>query len=133
MNIDNTKIASLEEVITDYSNGLHDFTVNGKCSGCGGCCSNVLPLTQKEIDRIHKYISNHNIKRQNHIPSIVVNGAMDMMCPFLDTSKEKKCTIYDARPMICREFICNKWGNHEKSKMSFWDVRIVNMVEEFYG
>lgn len=29
-----------------------DYTVDGKCSGCGNCCSNVLPLADAEVKRI---------------------------------------------------------------------------------
>ena len=28
---------------------MTNFTKNGKCSKCGSCCSNFLPLTQSEI------------------------------------------------------------------------------------
>jgi hypothetical protein len=30
----------------------NDNTVNGKCSRCGECCSNLLPLSEKEISDI---------------------------------------------------------------------------------
>lgn len=35
-------IKSLFEVLEDRS--VTDFTVDGKCSNCGACCSNVRPL-----------------------------------------------------------------------------------------
>lgn len=37
------------------SEAVKDFTVCGKCSGCGSCCSDLLPVTDAEIKRILKY------------------------------------------------------------------------------
>ena len=35
----------------------YNFTVNGKCpEGCNECCSNILTVSDKEINRIKKYI-----------------------------------------------------------------------------
>lgn len=39
-----------------------DFTVDGKCSGCGNCCSNILPLSDVEVKRILEYIRQNGIK-----------------------------------------------------------------------
>lgn len=39
------KISDMEQVRRDMEHGVYDFTDNGKCTGCGKCCSNVLPLT----------------------------------------------------------------------------------------
>lgn len=79
-----------------------DNTIDGKCIGCGECCSNMLPLSQNEISRIKAYIKKHNIKEQRHN---FMTG-IDMTCPFRDEAN-KKCAVYPVRPDICREFICN--------------------------
>ena len=33
-----------------------NLTKKGKCTGCGECCSNILPLSDAEIKRIKDYI-----------------------------------------------------------------------------
>lgn len=80
---------------------ITDFTKNGKCSGCGNCCSDLLPVTDEELEVIRKYVKKHRIKSQ--VPK-VVNGVY-LMCPFRST---KGCVIYEVRPQICKSFVCNK-------------------------
>ena len=80
---------------------ITDFTKNGKCSGCGNCCSDLLPITDEELEVIRKYVKKHKIKSQ--VPK-VVNGVY-LICPFRST---KGCVIYEVRPQICRSFVCNK-------------------------
>lgn len=96
---------------------ITDFTKDGKCSECGSCCSDCLPISKKEIKKIKRYIKKHNIKEQRH-----VFANIDMTCPFRN-EKERKCEIYPVRPMICRQFMCNhteedimkaKWAYHDK-------------------
>jgi Fe-S-cluster containining protein len=86
-----------------------DLTVNGKCTGCGECCSNILPLSHEELDRIKAYVKKHDIKPISHIAPLADN-ILDMVCPFCDLTKEKKCTIYNIRPEVCKVFICSKTG-----------------------
>ena len=50
---------------------------NGSCSKCGGCCSNILPLTNNEKNKIKKIIKKRKLKPSYHIP---LNG-FDMTCP----------------------------------------------------
>ncbi len=75
---------------------------NGSCSKCGGCCSNILPLTDDEKKRIKHIIKKKKLKPSYHIP---FNG-LDMTCPLLDS--DNKCRIYKDRPTICRVFRCDK-------------------------
>ena len=39
-----------------------DLTVDGRCSNCGECCSNFLPINYQEVVRIKKYIKEKNIQ-----------------------------------------------------------------------
>ena len=106
------------------------YTIEGKCSNCGECCSNALPLSAGEIRIIKNYIKKHNIKEQRHNYMV---GA-DMTCPFRDESN-RKCLIYSVRPQICREFMCNyKKEDLTKSKLYFHKVnKVVFMRNEFFG
>lgn len=107
-----------------------DFTVNNKCSNCGQCCSNCLPLSETEVKRIKAYIKKHNIKEQRHNAMVGV----DMTCPFRDEAN-KKCLIYEIRPAICREFMCNHTQEDiKKSKLDFHKTnRVVFMRAEFFN
>ena len=99
-------IGTLQIMIDDMRRGVYDFTSDGKCSQCGQCCGDILPLSQKEIDQIRRYIRKHNIAEEVHRPP-TVNPVNDYTCPFRNEML-KKCNIYEIRPMICRDFICNK-------------------------
>ena len=127
-------ISTLEQVRKDMEHGVYNHTNNGECTGCGDCCSNLLPMTEKEIEAIKRYIKKHRIKECKHtIP--LANPVLDMTCPFLNTGKKtEKCTIYSVRPAICRCFICSEPNVALKHKELWHGVRNpVNVREAFYG
>lgn len=133
-------IGTLEDIRRDMEHGVYDFTKDGKCSGCGQCCSNMLPMSEKEAEDIRRYIKKHNIKEQKHsYPAPLAHPPeMDLTCPFLDESKEKdKCLIYEKRPEICRVFICNQPPSEAQKKINleeFWARRKPALVREtFFG
>lgn len=78
---------------------------NGKCSNCGECCSNLIPMSEAEIQRIKRYMAKHPIKEQFYRSLLDVKNT-DMTCPFRDW-QNKKCLIYEVRPEICRRFLCS--------------------------
>ena len=75
---------------------IKDFTKKGRCSKCGECCSNLLPLAKSEVERIITYAREHKI---------TVSKPKNGSCLFLN--KDKRCLIYEARPLICRLFKCS--------------------------
>lgn len=110
-----------------------DFTVDGKCSGCGSCCGNFLPISASEIDKIKKYIAKHKIEEQYKCPpstDVMIDGS----CPFRNES-ERKCLIYPVRPWICRQFLCNQTpqiiGKNKYMANHRWYT--VDLREVFYG
>ena len=107
-----------------------NFCKDGKCSCCGQCCTNLLPMTSNEITRIRAYIKKHNIKPHNHI--VPYAEAYDMTCPFMDSSKHEKCTIYEVRPKICREYICDK-SQRKPFKPAGLNYMTVMVRELFFG
>lgn len=113
-----------------YDVDVTDFTIQGKCSSCGQCCSNLLPLSNEEVSRIKSYIKKHKIKEQRHNAMMGV----DMTCPFRDEAN-RKCLIYPIRPAICREFMCNHTTEDiMKAKIDFHNInRVVCMRNEFYN
>lgn len=82
--------------------------VNGKCVGCGNCCTELLPMTLKEVETIQNYVKENKIKPYSEI-FFEYNGvpSMNLMCPFRDLDT-KTCRIYEVRPNICRQFKCNQ-------------------------
>ena len=124
---------SFERMIKDFNNGTYDFTKKGKCTGCGACCSNLLPMTDDEIVVIKQYVKANNIKEQSHIVAPLATPTIDLTCPFLDNSKScDKCAIYEVRPKICRDFICDP---KQRPKVDLeWGLRCrpINVREEFF-
>ena len=100
--MDNIITGSLSDYMESYGQ-VTDFTDNGKCSKCGGCCSCMLPLKPEEIRFMKNLIKEKNLKP--HTQPVVVR-AIDLTCPFL--TDDNKCSIYDNRPYICRIFKCDK-------------------------
>ena len=99
-------VGTIEDILADMKNGVYDFTVDGKCSSCGQCCSNFLPVSQKEIKQIRRYIEKHKIKECRHLVPLA-HKVFDWTCPFRNNT-ERKCEIYPVRPAICRDFQCDK-------------------------
>lgn len=125
---------TFESMINDFNNGTYDFTKKGKCTGCGKCCSNLLPMTDDEILVIKKYVKANNIKEQSHIVAPLSTPTIDLTCPFLNDSKScEKCTIYEVRPRICRDFICDP---KQRPKVDLeWGLKCkpVNVRKEFFS
>ena len=117
------------DVVTEMPLEVTDFTIDGECSNCGACCSNYLPLSREDIDRISRYIKKHNIKPSAH--GIPYNAGVDMICPFMVADKEHKCRIYHVRPKICRLFYCNKKVTMEDAR-ELWDCMPVNVRKTFF-
>lgn len=109
-----------------------DLTDHGRCTGCGECCSNILPLSDREVREIKHYVKAHNIKEQKHfIIGMAEKPDYDLCCPFMKPSGNKRCTIYEVRPEVCRNFICNR---KELSLALLSEKRkAVMMRETFFG
>lgn len=120
------KISELFDCITD-------FTVDGKCSSCGACCGNILPVSAQEVNVIHQFVEEHSIKEFTIVP--LAQESVYMTCPFRDTVK-KICSIYAVRPEICRVFSCGA-DMHElqKARDSTRGKKhvLVDFRAEFYG
>lgn len=113
-----------------FKREITDYTADGKCSCCGECCSNLLPLSEHEIKRIHKYIEKRHIKA--HKRNLPLAEAIDMTCPFRNEEK-RICEIYEIRPLICKLFKCDKEPNKEEGILLGEEPRmLVNMRKEFF-
>lgn len=126
-------IGRIAEIMEELKSGVYDFTVDGKCSDCGSCCSNFLPVSGKEIKSIRRYIQKKKICEQKHI--VPASGpAIDLTCPFRDNSK-RVCAIYAVRPAICRDFRCDKPAKNIQADKAMYHGKytVVDMRKEFFG
>lgn len=111
---------------------VKDHCIDGKCSRCGECCGDYLPLLEHELAIIRKYVEKHKIKPyKNKLMSLPV----DITCPFLDG--HKRCMIYEIRPSICRTFQCNlSFDEMRKNKVEHHlraKSKAASMREEIFG
>ena len=100
------------EILKDLTCGgykIKDCSNNGTCSKCGECCSNFLPVSQSEINKIQKYVIANKIRPQSQM--LVMRNTLT--CPYYNG---KKCLIYEVRPLICKEFYCYKKPDIEMAK-----------------
>ena len=102
----------------------NDYTNKGKCSGCGRCCSNYLPLTTKEISYLRAYVKLNKIKPSYHLVDSFT------ICPFLDNSN--KCTIYENRPSICKNYKCDYFKTKDFKNMNIDNYRLVDLRKEIF-
>lgn len=82
------------------------------CSCCGKCCSNYLPLSKKEINKLKYIVKSRKIQPYKQ----VFTSDHYSVCPFLNNSN--KCIIYNDRPLICKCFTCNKMKYKDFSNMN---------------
>lgn len=127
-------IGSFEKMKRDMKNGVYDLTENGKCTQCGECCTNLLPMTDEEVEVIRKYIKRYNIKPQSHTMVPLAKPTIDMVCPFLDTKKNKeKCTIYEVIPRVCSDFVCDPKKRPAPPKEYAGKVKPIFVKETFFN
>ena len=118
----------------DLKSGKYNFTVNGECIQCGRCCGNILPIGDKDIQRIKKYIELNHVKECKHFHP-TSKPVDDNICPFRDNNR-KICTIYPARPEICKDYICSlpqSGQGLDLPKYRSQNTRLVSMRDVFFG
>ena len=117
----------LREIMEKFANGKYkpiNLTCNGKCSKCGECCGNILPIDQEDLEKIKDYVLKNEILPQKQI--LVMK--QKLQCPYYNGNKEKGCSIYMARPKICRIFKCDEIPGYEQF-LTLKDTIPVNMWE----
>lgn len=126
---------NLQEILRNQVEGnvkITDNSICGKCSKCGECCTNFLPISQTEADTIQKYVIENKIRPQKQM--LVMENRLT--CPYYDG---KKCLIYKVRPLICKAFYCNKKPNatmanelikEERVSIDMW--KIANEIDKYF-
>lgn len=125
-------VSLIKAIQQDMEDNVYNYTKDGKCSGCGNCCSNMLPMSRKEIETIRKYIRKNGIRESKHLIP-VMKRPYDMTCPFRNNDSEI-CTIYPVRPEICKQFICDSPQRAKHNRKLLSQTREIVLVrEEFFG
>lgn len=112
----------IEKYIKENFIGI-DNTCNGKCTKCGECCSIVLPLDQDDANKMQDYIIKNKIFPQKFL-RLMTNK---WQCPYYTGNKEKGCSIYEARPKICKYYKCDKKAINYKELSEMKDAIPVDM------
>jgi Fe-S-cluster containining protein len=101
--------------------------------GCGDCCirTGQLEMLKEEFQAIKKRLSRISRKelldRRDNL-----NSLPDDSCPLLD--RERKCLVYEVRPLICRMF-----GNHPRMRcvhsenLQLVEYRHLTVVKEYFS
>ncbi len=109
----------------------NELDMRDLCVRCGTCCSTGCPpISLEDSDRIFKsrfrdYVINTfrnltNLDIYDNVELFIIwNSHIQILkpCPFLKFEKYALCTIYDARPELCRIFKC-------------WSPRVDNLRRE---
>lgn len=109
------------ESYLDSDRHVTDFTNNGVCSQCGGCCTDLLYISEKETKTIRRYIERHNITEHTNKSALDTSHAIDVTCPFL--TDDGKCQIYEVRPSICKLFKCDMSENEIMQNQNRYKAR----------
>lgn len=112
-----TNVIEILKNIAEGNIEITDNSICGNCSKCGECCTNFLPVSQKEVEKIQKYVIEHKIRPQKQM--LVMQNRLS--CPYYDG---KKCLVYEVRPLICKEFYCYKKPSIETAKKIIQEKRI---------
>jgi hypothetical protein len=105
------KIVSLKKtnnrILDTQFHTAHVKTFKGiDCLSCANCCKTTSPIFRKvDIDRISKSIGMKSGKFEDEFLRIDEDGDFVLKsspCYFL--GNDNKCSIYDVRPLACREY-----------------------------
>lgn len=119
-----TNSQNIENEVSLHFDGDNSYP---DCECCGDCCHiAVLSITNDELETMHKYIDEHNIK---------LNNRAYECCPM--RSLDGKCMIWEARPQICKLYNCkvprSKILDENDQIHLNEDANLVVLYDEFIG
>ena len=100
------------------SERVKDFTVNGECSRCCHCCGPLLPLKLREAQKMKElYKTNEYVRSVVDRNCTIIENEhgghnINLCCPFADLVN-RKCSIYEDRPEVCRVFRCHNYNSRD--------------------
>ena len=94
------------------------------CEACGArCCTIALPMPWTDDRKIEWF--NTVVEKMEGVKALE-NGLYAFTCGYL--GKDNKCTIYETRPQMCRDYNCVAW-----TKVNGQDFSTLNHVLESIG
>lgn len=95
------KITDLYEKIRSFEEALsQNQKEKSQCrKGCSQCCMVSLSIFQTEADHIRSWYHSLSSEKQEVLKATWKKDSPPSACHFL---KDNACTIYEARPLICR-------------------------------
>jgi Fe-S-cluster containining protein len=125
--LDNFTISSNEKF------EINNFN-NPECKNCNECCSNVIPISIDEYNKIKFYLKTKEGKEILHkIKSKKIPLAQNVEVNYCKFSYNMKCLIYDIRPNICRYFHCDeKLRNDNEMQRKFKNVKYIYFLSDLY-
>lgn len=127
---ENEELQKMRDILIDkITSTIRDNSNDGVCSRCGQCCSNLLPMNLKDVERIQNYLKTHKIKpAPEERPEHRYYRMNVDPCPFCDLSTGiATCMIFEVAPNICKKFIC-----HAESLASRYDIN-GNIIQDEIG
>ena len=128
------KIADLRHL--DTLNKLYSALPSGTCSGCAACCSESVNISFLEFSNIlingvfRLDYEAQNALRKRILSYYLLEWVKPQKCPFLD--EEKRCIIYETRPLPCRLFGFSNQKDYEfnYAKVSNQNVSFAKRIQE---
>src|SRR4030095_7648304 len=88
---------------TEFDRNLEIYGDKIQCRrGCSKCCSQIFRITKLDGWMISEHVKSLPEARRNELQQKAEKYTQGEACPALGS--EGECTIYDARPVICRRF-----------------------------
>ncbi|WP_122639362.1 YkgJ family cysteine cluster protein [Romboutsia sp. Marseille-P6047] len=105
-----------ENKLFDKLNNIYSSLPSGDCTGCGKCCMESVGINLTEFLNIYNYLKDKEILRKNSLDRIIeyyfLEYSNKRCCPFRD--ENKRCLIYEVRPLNCRLF--GHWKKDDYNK-----------------
>jgi len=88
-------------ILTTVSEFCRDFITHFDCTTCGRCCCELsIPITPIDVRRLAVRLGLTDEQMAQKFFDVQKEGGKKT-CPFLDKTS---CSIYHARPAVCRQF-----------------------------
>jgi|TARA_Y100001951_G_scaffold1559_1_gene1073 Fe-S-cluster containining protein len=101
---------------------LEESDINSDtCSRCGDCCSIEIRPKWNTADR--RFMDLLEVIVDKHDDIEFVGDGIRITCSHL---KDRRCTIYENRPQLCRDFNCVSWAK-VSGKMEQYNRVLVNL------
>ena len=96
-----TPIVTLQENASGFFEKVaQKYSSSMKCAeGCSKCCFTDISIFEVEASRIIQWFEAHSSADQNTLKTLWASPVMEGACSFLYNDR---CSIYEARPIICR-------------------------------